>query len=1253
MTHCRVAPGAYRGILAVIGALTPAWLAVVALAGPTRAPASDAAAPVPMVIVPAGGAPMEVSSSSVAGGEQPARYLLVSSFVCFTPGCEYENAVLRYDAETGAYLGVHIANVPGPTGLALHPVTGNLFVACRETDEVREYNADNGAFIRIVVPSGSGGLNVPQALAFTAAGNLLVTSTQTADTLGAVNGIIEYDGLTGDFIRVFVDGGFFGQGCGVSRCLFGPNALAFGPNGNLYVTSGSNDLVIEYNGVTGAYVGYFDTSLLDFPTGLAIRPSSGIRPGNILVTSRYLDPGNPGDTHKILEFDKTTRELINPGGTFATGFQDPGPIMWADDGNLLVADRALWDQPPEFSDKIVRRHVTSGAFLGYATAIHDTHLHFANGMVRVDVGCESDADCNDANPCTDDTCDTGTLACVFTPNDANDPDDGLYCNGLETACVNGVIVRDPPPNCGDGLACTTDTCNDDTDSCEHALQSNKCLINGECFAGGALNPANQCQVCNPFLTTSGWANVQTGAPCNSPVDTDCDNPDTCDGLGTCLNNFLPPGTPCGNHDVTTCTGADTCNGAGACAPNHAPDGTECSDGLNCTEADACAGGACVGGETPCAQPELPFCIEQGEGFLCTECVNDADCPDDGLLCTVAVCDPKTHTCGHVPHDSVCDDGLFCNGGETCSGETGECVPGTEPCVLPLLCDEAGDRCVNCLDDSHCDDSLVCTGVETCVDGSCVPGTPPEGCCKTDAECDNGTICDGLETCVDNTCVPGMPLDCADSNDCTFDMCDPELGCSNPDKPAASACGDPAESICNHADTCNGEGVCQSNIEPNGTSCSDGIVCNGAEVCEAGVCMEGEPIPDCCDTDDDCDDHDICNGFETCVDGGCGEGTPLVCDDEDPCTTESCHPIFGCQIAAALEGTPCGNPNGTLCDLPDTCDGEGACRANLQSNGTPCSDGVVCNGMETCQSFVCTPGEPIPGCCKVDEDCDNQNVCDGAEHCIGNICTSGTPLNCEDGNDCTINVCDAVLGCLPATLVSEGAPCGSQRDTFCDDPNTCSAGGECLPNHAPNGTPCPDGLFCNGAEACQDGVCAPGEPIPDCCDTNADCDNGNLCDGVEHCLDSVCEHGAPLNCNDDNPCTNDFCEDFVGCAHENNTVECDNGDVCTGPDFCKNGQCMPGGPAACDGEDCTDCDHNDVRDDCEELADCDGDSTPDICEPNSDFDHNCRIDLLDAAGFQRCLADGPVAPGCAPADADLDGDVDLADWAIVAAVLTGP
>ena len=63
-----------------------------------------------------------------------------------------------------------------------------------------------------------------------------------------------------------------------------------------------------------------------------------------------------------------------------------------------------------------------------------------------------------------------------------------------------------------------------------------------------------------------------------------------------------------------------------------------------------------------------------------------------------------------------DDGLFCNGVETCS--EGSCVAGSSPCIEGQLCDEDNDQCVECLVNEDCSEGYECAA------GVCVEDNPP-------------------------------------------------------------------------------------------------------------------------------------------------------------------------------------------------------------------------------------------------------------------------------------------------------------------------------------------------------------------------------------------------------------------------------------------------------------------------------------------------------------------------------------------------
>lgn len=116
----------------------------------------------------------------------------------------------------------------------------------------------------------------------------------------------------------------------------------------------------------------------------------------------------------------------------------------------------------------------------------------------------------------------------------------------------------------------------------------------------------------------------------------------------------------------------------------------------------------------------------------------------------------------------CDDGLFCNGVETCDGE-GFCAPGADPCP-GQACNEDTDSCVQCVGNAECSDGLFCNGEEVCVDGVCQDGadpcSPPLVCneandtcvgCTNDGQCDDGSYCNGEEYCIDNVCVGTSPF----------------------------------------------------------------------------------------------------------------------------------------------------------------------------------------------------------------------------------------------------------------------------------------------------------------------------------------------------------------------------------------------------------------------------------------------------------------------------------------------------------------
>lgn len=154
--------------------------------------------------------------------------------------------------------------------------------------------------------------------------------------------------------------------------------------------------------------------------------------------------------------------------------------------------------------------------------------------------CTTGTDCNDDNPCTDDTCNAGS--CQHA-NNTSACDDGNACTTADT-CSGGTCQGGAPPNCADTNPCTDDTC----------------------------APATGC------VHTNNTAACDDGSACT--------NNDTC-SAGQCV------GVAKSCSDDNVCTD-DTCNPAdGTCA--HADNTADCDDGDACTLGDKCSGGSCVTG----------------------------------------------------------------------------------------------------------------------------------------------------------------------------------------------------------------------------------------------------------------------------------------------------------------------------------------------------------------------------------------------------------------------------------------------------------------------------------------------------------------------------------------------------------------------------------------------------------------------------------------------------------------------------------
>src|SRR5262249_36502084 len=205
----------------------------------------------------------------------------------------------------------------------------------------------------------------------------------------------------------------------------------------------------------------------------------------------------------------------------------------------------------------------------------------------------------------------------------------------QDVCAAGVCTH-PNQAAGSGCGSPSDSDCDNPDTCDGL---GHCQVNHEADGAACTSDGIDCtqEVCAAGVCTH--PNQAAGFSCGSPSDRDCDNPDTCDGLGHCQVNHEADGTAC-TSDGNDCS-RDVC-AAGVCTHPNEPNGTTCNDGNACTTNDTCTLGRCIGGPPP-------------------------NC-NDGNPCTTDSCNPSTG-CVHAT---------------VATGDNGSCstLTDTSFCALP-------------------------------------------------------------------------------------------------------------------------------------------------------------------------------------------------------------------------------------------------------------------------------------------------------------------------------------------------------------------------------------------------------------------------------------------------------------------------------------------------------------------------------------------------------------------------------------------
>ncbi|MEM6789826.1 MAG: hypothetical protein AAGA56_03645 [Myxococcota bacterium] len=433
--------------------------------------------------------------------------------------------------------------------------------------------------------------------------------------------------------------------------------------------------------------------------------------------------------------------------------------------------------------------------------------------------CDDDDACRDTSSCTDDRCVEGTCR-----NDARPDGDACENGGGEAGqCDEGVCrvacTEDDVGVCDDENPCTLDACDLDVGQCR-----NEPVEDGPRDVG---QTAGDCRV----VVCQGGVEGELTDDSDTPSDGNACTDDVCDN-GVPSNPNQPAGTPCG--------GTLVCDSAGVCVGCNEP--ADCPGSDTFCRTITCSGGQCGVSDTASGTP-LPG--PQQTAGPCRE----RQCDGVGSIAIV-----------NRALGTACDDGLHCNGSDSCFN--GNCSQ------------HAGDPCAGRPGDGDSDCSEACNeNSDTC------SANDPAG-----SACDDAVFCNGTDTC-------------NSSGSCSNHAGNPCGGVNDGDGDCSEACDEAAED-------CNGN-------DPNGTSCQDGAYCNGTDTCFNGNCSQhsGDPCAGLIgDGDGDC--TEACNeGTDSCT---APDPSGAACNDNLYCNgTDTCNGSGSCS-------THSGDPCGTTLNCDDWC-----------------------------------------------------------------------------------------------------------------------------------------------------------------------------------------------------------------------------------------------------------------------------------------------------------------------------------------------
>lgn len=453
------------------------------------------------------------------------------------------------------------------------------------------------------------------------------------------------------------------------------------------------------------------------------------------------------------------------------------------------------------------------------------------------------------------------------------------------------------------------------------------------------------------------------------------------------------------------------------------------------------------------------------------------------------------------------------------GLVGSNVPAAQPEEVERAGGPSGSSIAGCTLDEHCEDSNACTS-DVCTEGQCA-NDPVPGC----VACQPGQVCPPLEVVfvVDTS---GSMIDdagalCADLSVLVQTLAGQGINISAtllgiteaPNKAFPCVSGTVVQRF---GSAVPGDaGLCPFPQEPSSRESwgpataivadrypwSSGSIRLVVPVGDEGPCAGN--LPDGCN--DPGDDRSAVDNAVAIAQSRGVIVSPILGTGADACTL-----ALASDLATGTGGVALQSANakaGLLTELTRIF--TAACVAAEE-----CSDGNPCTSGDACDGGVCV-GTPVPGCrrCVFGLECRDSSACT-TDDCLGGVCVNRAIANCtpctrssdcNDGNACTTNLCERGA-CAYRPAYALGAECCDPRTgdrVLAQDGNDCTLD-ICDPS---------TGL-----------VAHPAVGAGALCDDGADCTRNDRCDGAGAC---VGEDLASIDCIQDFDCRPSLCDFSTG------------------------------------------------------------------------------------------------------------------------------